>query len=558
MLLPTGSRPAAATRLRALRNSCLHTPPGPHPSAPHPTPPHPAPPRPVAAPSMAPWRAASSFPSPSRSARCGPAPCSDRLRPHFGFLPGAWCALRQPCVVVQAAALHASGCAPLPCLPHCILASSPPLRHRPRRPPPPPQVGLWHQLLGSAPLDAHGGAISDDHGASLNLAVEAAAIAKAAQEAPTIGKRASNVGFALAIGQLLHAAATGEQLGAARAAAEAAAAEAAAAGSPAGASPPPEQQQEGQEGQEGQQQGASPPGSTAADDDNPLKEKPMPPGFSLRRISSSHTIPRAASAAVSGEPRGAGAGRWRAGGCWAGGAGSRCRSWGCLCCVLPVALLRSRRAPSCLLKTRNPHSSVSADMPDDRESWTEQLQVQLSTEGAKHAKLCGAAPACASPLGLRLQRGGAKQGRPPAVLGPRFPGLAHRPHTCSAAANRRCPGAEPSAPTAAAPAARPQAATQAAHVPSRPADAWVDFSAGPECLLRKLLAEHEVGGAAAMGLGGRRPLCERSSMPLPAVRGACCLSGSAGCPAGLAPSPVAVLHVLPLARASRCAPAACG
>jgi hypothetical protein len=232
------------------------------------------------------------------------------------------------------------------------------------------QVGLWHQLLGSAPLDAHGGAISDDHGSSLNLAVEAAAIAKAAQQAPSIGKRASNVGFALAIGQLLHGAATGEQLGAAKRAAEEAAAAAGSDTSPAGASPPPEQQQqeggsggsggssgssgssgEGQ-GEERQQQGASPPGSAAAslaDEDNPLKEKPMPPGFGLRRISSSSAIPRAASAAVS-------------------------------------------------------------DMPDDKESWTEQLQVQLSTE-----------------------------------------------------------------------------------------DAWVEFSAGPDCLLRTLLAEHEGD------LGGPRP-----------------------------------------------------
>lgn len=189
-------------------------------------------------------------------------------------------------------------------------------------------MGLWHQLLGSAPLDAHGGAISDDHGSSLNLAVEAAAIAKAALQAPTIGKRASNVGFALAIGQLLHAASTGEQLGAARRAAEEAAAAATGSdSSPAGSSPPPEQQQpegsggsssdEGAGGEEGQQQQGAPlPGSTAsslADEDNPLKEKPMPPGFGLRRISSSSGIPRAASAAVSG---GLGAGKemgWQSG-----------------------------------------------------------------------------------------------------------------------------------------------------------------------------------------------------------------------------------------------------
>lgn len=182
-----------------------------------------------------------------------------------------------------------------------------------RLPPCPSQVGLWHQLLGSAPLDAHGGAIGEDHGSSLNLAVEAAAIAKAALAAPTIGKRASNVGFALAIGQLLHAAATGEQLGAAKRAAAEAAAAAGSDASPAGSSPPPEQQQQGGgsssgsegegQGEERAQQGASPPGSSAsplAQEDNPLKEKPMPPGFGLRRISSSSLIPRAASAAVSG------------------------------------------------------------------------------------------------------------------------------------------------------------------------------------------------------------------------------------------------------------------
>lgn len=158
--------------------------------------------------------------------------------------------------------------------------------------------------------------------------MEAAAIAKAALQAPTIGKRASNVGFALAIGQLLHAASTGEQLGAARRAAEEAAAAATGSdSSPAGSSPPPEQQQpegsggsssdEGAGGEERQQQQGAPlPGSTAsslADEDNPLKEKPMPPGFGLRRISSSSGIPRAASAAVSG---GLGAGKemgWQSG-----------------------------------------------------------------------------------------------------------------------------------------------------------------------------------------------------------------------------------------------------
>ena len=221
---------------------------------------------------------------------------------------------------------------PLSC---CLLSIvSNPNPHWP--PCPPRQVGLWHQLLGSAPLDAHGGAISDDHGSSLNLAVEAAAIAKAALQAPTIGKRASNVGFALAIGQLLHAASTGEQLGAAkRAAEEAAAAATGSDSSPAGGSPPPEQQQpEGSGGSGGssssdegagaeerqQQQGAPLPGSAAsslADEDNPLKEKPMPPGFGLRRISSSSGIPRAASAAVSG---GLGAGKEMG---WLGG----CVDW---------------------------------------------------------------------------------------------------------------------------------------------------------------------------------------------------------------------------------------
>ena len=76
-------------------------------------------------------------------------------------------------------------------------------------------VGLWRQLLGSPPAAATGGAGSAaDKGESLNLAVEAAAIAAAAQAAPTVGKRPANIGFGLAIAQLLHAAATGEVLGA--------------------------------------------------------------------------------------------------------------------------------------------------------------------------------------------------------------------------------------------------------------------------------------------------------------------------------------------------------
>lgn len=144
-----------------------------------------------------------------------------------------------------------------------------------------PQAGLWHQLLGSAPVAAHGGAISEDRGASLNLAVEAARIAAEARQAPTIGKRPANVGFALAIGQLLHAAATGERLGAGSEA-------------PAGAS-------RGSAGSPGGSPGSAAEGGggAAASDPlegaNPLKEKPLPPGFKLPRIPSASSIPLAAS-----------------------------------------------------------------------------------------------------------------------------------------------------------------------------------------------------------------------------------------------------------------------
>ena len=188
-------------------------------------------------------------------------------------------------------------------------------------------VGLWHQLLGSAPLDAYGGAVGADHGASLNLAVEAARIAAEGASTPSVGKRPPNVGFALAIGQLLHSAATGEQLGAAPCDAEAEQQQQQGNGGeatpPAGGSPPPEQQQQQQQPGEQAEAGASgePSLVSPADDgSNPLKPKPAPPGFGLRRISSASTIPRVASAAVS-------------------------------------------------------------DIPDEADSWTSQLAVQLATAG---------------------------------------------------------------------------------------------------------------------------------------------------------------------------------
>ena len=186
---------------------------------------------------------------------------------------------------------------------------------RPLRPPHPSarslpraQVGLWHQLLGSAPVAAHGGAISDDRGSSLNLAVEAARIAAAARAAPTIGKRPPNVGFALAIGQLLHAAATGEQLGAG---VEPPADASPASGGGGGGSPPPAGGGEGSPADGGGDGAAAAAAAAGAADaasdplagDNPLREKPLPPGFGMPRIPSASSIPLAASgAAVSDLP----------------------------------------------------------------------------------------------------------------------------------------------------------------------------------------------------------------------------------------------------------------
>ncbi|EFN51630.1 hypothetical protein CHLNCDRAFT_140055 [Chlorella variabilis] len=128
-------------------------------------------------------------------------------------------------------------------------------------------VGLWQQLLGSAPVAAAAGAASHDRGGSLNLAVEAVAIAAAAAAAPTVGKRAANAGFALAIGRMLHQAATGEALGGDGGAAEAAAADAADAAAAAadaaaaengtageGVAQQPDQQQQQQEQEQEQQQ----------------------------------------------------------------------------------------------------------------------------------------------------------------------------------------------------------------------------------------------------------------------------------------------------------------
>ncbi|KAL4431459.1 hypothetical protein ABPG75_006715 [Micractinium tetrahymenae] len=187
-------------------------------------------------------------------------------------------------------------------------------------------AGLWQQLLGSAPVAAPRGAVSEDRGGSLNLAVEAALIAAGARDAPTIGKRPSNVGFALAVGQVLHAAATGEQLGPAAAAAAAAAAngsgdggERAASGegstdggssSSSGETPLREQQeQQGQgskQGQEGEQPaGSSPPPEPEEEvklaGSQLLAEKPER-HTGLHRVPSETAMPRIASAAVSDLP----------------------------------------------------------------------------------------------------------------------------------------------------------------------------------------------------------------------------------------------------------------
>jgi hypothetical protein len=75
-------------------------------------------------------------------------------------------------------------------------------------------VRLWQQLLAPHPARAAAGAASVAAAAPLDLAAEVAGIAEAAAAAPTVGKRPQNMGFALAVAQALHAAATGEALGA--------------------------------------------------------------------------------------------------------------------------------------------------------------------------------------------------------------------------------------------------------------------------------------------------------------------------------------------------------
>ena len=163
-------------------------------------------------------------------------------------------------------------------------------------------VGLWQQLLGSAPVAAPEGALSGDRGGSLNLAAEAAAIVAAAKrDVPTIGKRPPNVGFALAVGQMLHQAATGERLGA-------------------GSGEPPaggEAADAPSGGSNGQAAGAAQKAAAATAGDSSgaasdadaaqaaeagsqlLAERP-PEHSGLRRVRSDAAIPRVASAAVSG------------------------------------------------------------------------------------------------------------------------------------------------------------------------------------------------------------------------------------------------------------------
>lgn len=133
-------------------------------------------------------------------------------------------------------------------------------------------VGLWRQLLG-APLDAAapGAAVAAPE---VHVAEEAAAIGAAAKAAPSVGKRPPNVGFALAVAQMLHVAATGEVLGAnsqaAPAAAEGAATQegqGAEAGAAGGGSPSGTQQQQQQQGSaaaDSPQAGPSPPQASSS------------------------------------------------------------------------------------------------------------------------------------------------------------------------------------------------------------------------------------------------------------------------------------------------------
>ncbi|KAL4421761.1 hypothetical protein ABPG77_009744 [Micractinium sp. CCAP 211/92] len=206
-------------------------------------------------------------------------------------------------------------------------------------------AGLWQQLLGSAPVAAPRGAVSEDRGGSLNLAVEAAMIAAAGRDAPSIGKRPSNVGFALAVGQLLHAAATGEQLGPAAAAADAAQE----GGEGGGASEAPlleqqgqqEAQERGQEGQQAPQQG-----------DEQGQQRGSEQGQQGEQAVGGSPPPEAEEAAK-----------------LAGGA---------LLAERPERHTGLHRVPSETAMPRVASAAVS-DLPDEGDGWERQLQLALAT-----------------------------------------------------------------------------------------------------------------------------------------------------------------------------------